>query len=60
MKCDNETTSTAEKSNEFAQFLLYVLKNVDIVRGFRDALGIHEQLAGIHQELTHLRNTVQE
>ena len=51
-------SETDNKAEEFAQLLLYALKNEDIARGFRNALGLQEQLADIHREVTNLRDIV--
>ena len=50
----------AERADEFMRLFLRAIKNEEIARGLREALGVQEQLAALHRELTTLRTVVRE
>ena len=47
-------SDSSERADDFTRMFLHAIKNDEIARSLREALGVHEQLAALHRELTTL------
>ena len=53
-------SESSDRTDEFVRMFLHALQNDEIARSLREAVGVHEQLATLHREVTSIRAVVKE